>query len=169
MPIRQSDGVTAMGSLSRGGREMIQCDYCSHSWHLECLDPPLAVAPKKTKGDGIKVLWMCPNHVDSELLSIDPNANISNRDRPTLGRKYKIRRPKVLKVIEPGLTRGFRNNGIIEIENESSEGEVPRLQEKGIKLDFIDRVKRLVQMSSSIQRLINTITEPEQKPSLELG
>lgn len=39
-------------------KEIINCDYCSLSWHLDCLDPPLASVKKL----GSK--WKCPNHVD---------------------------------------------------------------------------------------------------------
>ena len=94
---------------------------------------------------------MCPNHIDSELNSIDPKANISNKDRPTTGRKYKIRRPKDVVFVDTALKRGLKNNGLIEIINESSDEEIStprspaqllRAPEKGLKLDFIDRVKR---------------------------
>ncbi|KAK4890171.1 hypothetical protein LTR28_002653, partial [Elasticomyces elasticus] len=64
-----------------------------------------------------------------------------------------LRRPKNAKVIDTSLSRGFVNNGIIEIINESSDdeefyeddndsaGRVFRVPEKGLKLDFIDKVK----------------------------
>jgi hypothetical protein len=64
-----------------------------------------------------------------------------------------MRRPRAAKVIDTALTRDFINDGVIEIANDSSEDEsefeeievsstVYRLPEKGIKLDFIDRVRR---------------------------
>lgn len=64
-----------------------------------------------------------------------------------------MRRPRAAKVIDTSLSRGFINDGVIEIANDSSEDEsefeeievastVYRLPEKGIKLDFIDRVRR---------------------------
>ena len=133
---------------------MIQCDHCNLSWHLECLDPPLAVAPKKIKTgpNRAKATWMCPNHIDFELNGIDPQANLTNKDRPTLGRKYKVRRPKASITVDSNLTRGFKNNGLVEIANESSDDDILtptsstpqliRVPERGIKLDFIDRVKR---------------------------
>ena len=151
LPIRQSDDIPAVG---RGGREIIQCDHCNLSWHLECLDPPLAVAPKKIKTgpNRPKTTWMCPNHIDPELNSIDPQANLSNRDRPTFSRKYKVRRPKDSITVDSNLNRGFKNNGLFEIQNESSDDDtwtptstavqILRVPERGVKLDFIDRVKR---------------------------
>ena len=62
-----------------------------------------------------------------------------------------MRRPKNPKVVDTTLRRGFRNNGIIEIENDPSDVEengelddsvVYRVSEQGLKLDFIDRIKK---------------------------
>lgn len=130
---------------------MIQCDHCNLSWHLDCLDPPLAVAPKKSKNKGAKATWMCPNHIDFELANMDPNVNAANGTSQRRARKYRVRRPKVISIVDTALRRGFKNNGLIEIENESSDeedltakssGQILRVPEKGIKLDFIDRIKR---------------------------
>jgi len=67
-------------------------------------------------------------------------------------RPVKRRKPKNPRIVDVALRRGFRNNGIIEIDNMSSDedefaekdmlGTVYRLPEHGIRLDFIDRVKR---------------------------
>lgn len=35
---------------------LIQCDYCSLLFHMDCLDPPLTAFPAGK--------WMCPNHVE---------------------------------------------------------------------------------------------------------
>lgn len=64
-----------------------------------------------------------------------------------------MRRPKRPAVVEVGLRRGFKNNGMIEILAAESEdddedvvrevnGAIFRVPEKGIKLDFIDRIKQ---------------------------
>lgn len=87
---------------------------------------------------------MCPAHVDPELLAVRSRSN---------GRTRKVRRPRNAVVKDTALRRGFVNNGIIEIENESSDdetffeeeddmGTVYRLPERGIKLDFIAKVKQ---------------------------
>ena len=135
-----------------GHREIIACDYCNLSWHLDCLDPPLAMAPKR-KHNGVKpkmVPWMCPNHIDSELSKVRVQGSNRNRSSDSK-RKYKIRYPKVYNIVDTALRRGLKNNGLIEVENEPSDedqnmtnisGQVYRVHEKGIKLDFIDRVKR---------------------------
>ncbi len=97
---------------------------------------------------------MCPNHVDHELAALDTSAIPSSRLRllKSGGQSHKVRRPKNAKIVDTALRRGFVNNGLIEIENEPSDDEdfhereqlgiVYRLPERGIKLDFIDRVKR---------------------------
>ncbi|MCJ1466725.1 hypothetical protein MMC07_005345 [Pseudocyphellaria aurata] len=129
------------GKSSLGQREIIGCDFCHLHWHLDCLDPPMAAPPRKLN----KFNWMCPNHIDGELQALyDPGPNPSTA-HPVTGRSYKVRRPKHAFVKNVALRRGFRNNGQIEIENEpeeKEEGVIYRLPETGIKLDFIDRVKR---------------------------
>lgn len=134
-----------------GQREIIPCDYCDLHWHLDCLDPPLAAAPRKIINGKAKSGWMCPNHVDTELQNLHGPSTPSGTAQPVTGRSYKVRRPKHPLFRDVAMRRGFRNNGLIEILNESeSEGEkiisgvIYRLPENGIKLDFISRVKRYV-------------------------
>lgn len=101
---------------------------------------------------------MCPNHVDQELLTSKHSG---------IGRIHKVRRPKNARIVDTALRRGFQNNGIIEIENDPTDDEIEtqeegssvvfRLSERGIKLDFIDRVKRYLYTScSSIGQLLTT-------------
>jgi len=90
---------------------------------------------------------MCPLHIDHDLREMDP-ARIA---RP---RTFHMRRPKRAKIHDTSLRRGQTNSGIIEVvddsssddesefEDETPEGSVSRLPSKGIKLDFIDKVKR---------------------------
>jgi hypothetical protein len=84
---------------------------------------------------------MCPAHAPDEIQSLGRG-----------GRVHKLRRPKNAKIVDPQLRRGVKNNGVIEIENDPSDGEeevedgvIHRVTEKSIKLDFIDRVHRYVQ------------------------
>lgn len=87
-----------------------------------------------------KKKWMCPAHVDWAL---------------------ERRRPKNAPVIETHLRRGHKNNGLIEVENEEvmefeevlMSGVVFRLPERGIKLDFIDKVKQLNEIRSGRKRI----------------
>lgn len=78
------------------------------------------------------------------------------------------------------MTRGFRNNGIVEIELEKEEaeaeirelemqGKVYRIPERGVKLDFIDRVKRSWFEDQSFPRLLGVpknIRTPMYRPDL---
>lgn len=139
-------------------REIVACDYCNLSWHLDCVDPPLAATPVRRSNNGRpRSTWMCPNHVETELSTIDVSAlKSSNQVKSGSGRSYKVRRPKKVTIVDTALRRGFKNNGLIEIEDELSEEEtkiadhdergrvIYRVPAKGLKLDFIDRVKRWV-------------------------
>ncbi|KAI9641532.1 hypothetical protein NHQ30_010344 [Ciborinia camelliae] len=127
-------------SASQPSRAIIPCSYCSLSWHLDCLDPPLAKEPPPGRS------WRCPAHVD-DLLEKVPGS---------LGPAHRFRKIKGASLIKPVLARGVRNNGHIEIENTASEdedqgsgfyeqreyGHVYKLPEEGIKLDFISRIHR---------------------------
>ena len=76
----------------------------------------------------------------------------SDSVEPPTQRFYKLRRPRNATIIDIGLRRGFKNNGLIEIENELSAeesdiereigGTIYRVPEKGLKLDFIERIRR---------------------------
>jgi hypothetical protein len=124
------------GETASASRRILSCDHCSQHWHMDCLDPPMASLPPLTKK------WMCPLHASHAY--------------------RRMRRPKhKIKVVEVSLPRGFRNWGDIEIENDESsedereghriledgfesdfsiDGTTYRLPEKGIKLDFLEKI-----------------------------
>lgn len=94
---------------------------------------------------------MCPLHSDHELRRVDTSL-LNPRN---IGRKVHIRRPRNARITETALTRGFRNNGVIDVidddsddsgsefyEPDDQESKVYRLPASGIKLDFIDKVKK---------------------------
>lgn len=151
------------GKTSEGKREIITCDHCGQNWHLDCLDPPLSNPPALNQNNRKAHDWMCPLHADQELRKVDMSL-LNRRNRRTIH----LRKPKNAKVQETALTRGHRNNGIIEVlddESDSSDSEfydhddggtIYKLPAHGIKLDFIDKVKRLVNhyLSISVQLLI---------------
>ena len=145
----------ACGCSSSGGREIIGCTYCPLFWHLDCLDPPLATSPfrySNLKDKHHKAVWQCPNHKDADMQTLsEPIVGRRGTIRNASGKVKKVRRPKHATIKDVGLRRGYVNNGIIEILNDPSDpedeieaeaGMVPRLQERGIKLDFADRVRR---------------------------
>lgn len=141
------------GLSSMGRREIITCDQCGAHWHLDCLDPPLANPPHRDQW-GKKVRdWLCPLHVEHELREVEV-ARLAAR-QVQRDRRIHMRKPRNAKTIDTSLNRGFVNNGVIEVLNEDSDddsdfyeieaaGVVYRLPENGIKLDFIDRVKKYV-------------------------
>ncbi|KAI0128875.1 hypothetical protein BJ170DRAFT_682661 [Xylariales sp. AK1849] len=114
-------------------RAIIPCSVCGLHWHLECLDPPLTQPPAPRS-------WRCPCHVEDAFMA-------------HLAPAHKYRKIKHAPLIEQAYSRGMANNGWIEIEEDDDEpedssprridfGRVYRLPEKGIKLDFISRVRR---------------------------
>ncbi|KAI2472067.1 hypothetical protein F4781DRAFT_48354 [Annulohypoxylon bovei var. microspora] len=117
-------------------RPMVPCSVCGLNWHLECLDPPLAVPP-------VPRTWRCPCHVEDML------AELPERLAPA----HRHRRIKNVPVIEHSYNRGMANDGWIEIDNDDSEddahawrkhkgfGRIHRLSAKGIKQDFISRIR----------------------------
>ncbi|TKA72898.1 hypothetical protein B0A55_05346 [Friedmanniomyces simplex] len=138
--------------LKDGKGKTVLCYHCgSESWHLDCLDPPLANPPARS-WDGKKIHdWMCPLHADQELRKVDASLLAPRR-------KVHVRRPRNPKIVDAALTRGFQNNGVIDVLDEESddsdteffdeempdEGDGPvihRVPAKGIKLDFIDKIK----------------------------
>lgn len=119
---------------SSSNRAIIPCSVCGVFWHLDCLDPPMANPPVPSR------TWKCPLHVN-DLLDKIPGV---------LGPAHRPRRLKDAPVIRPTFSRGFVNNGFVEIELDDEEdksgwrnvetyGRVVRLPEKGIKLDFLSR------------------------------
>ncbi|KAI8634789.1 hypothetical protein F5Y19DRAFT_125081 [Xylariaceae sp. FL1651] len=141
--VRNSDKAVLCHQCHKGvtdNRPIIPCSVCGLNWHLECLDPPLAVPP-------VLRTWRCPCHVD-DLLS----------DLPArLAPAHKYRKIKNVPVIEQGYSRGLANNGWIEIEEDDDDddedsqdawreqksfGRVFRVSAKGIKQDFIARVHK---------------------------
>ena len=138
--------------LTSNGRDIIPCDYCPARWHLDCLDPPLAVAPRRKTGDNLKpnATWRCPLHAEHDLAKFgraefSAPGDIGNH-------QSRLRRPKNPISKDVSMERGFRNNGVIDVTLMKEDdariagvemyGQVYRLPERGIRLDFIDRVKK---------------------------
>ncbi|KAK4115113.1 hypothetical protein N656DRAFT_766385 [Canariomyces notabilis] len=136
--LRDQDGNPAIchgcQKSSSSNRAIIPCSVCGIFWHLDCLDPPLANPPAVVRP------WKCPLHIN-DLLTKVPGA---------LGPAHRFRKLKNVQVVRPAFSRGFANNGFVEIDPDDDEdqsgwrnvetyGRVVRLPEKGIKLDFLSR------------------------------
>lgn len=116
-------------------RVIIPCSVCPFYWHLDCLDPPLAVPP-------VLKTWRCPTHVDDVLA-----------DAPRLAPAHKFRKVKNAQPITPIFTRGIKNNGHIEIDwsdepellkdagwpDPLSFGRTYKVSANGVILDFIEQ------------------------------
>ncbi|EAQ91325.1 hypothetical protein CHGG_03260 [Chaetomium globosum CBS 148.51] len=113
-------------------RALIPCSACGLFWHMDCLEVPLASPPSLRT-------WKCPLHTDSLLGAL-----------PVHHPGHKYRKLKNAPVITPTFTRGYVNNGFIEVDLDDSDdesgwrdvetfGRTVRLSERGIKLDFISR------------------------------
>jgi PHD-finger len=125
------------GETASSARRILNCDHCNQNWHMDCLDPPLTALPPLTKK------WMCPLHASHAY--------------------RRMRRPKhKARVVDVSLPRGFKSGWAdIEVENDETEedekighelledgfesefeidGTTYRLPEKGIKLDFLEKI-----------------------------
>ncbi|KAK3380006.1 hypothetical protein B0T24DRAFT_523092 [Lasiosphaeria ovina] len=162
--LRDADGNAVIcyncQKSSSSNRAIIPCSLCGLFWHLDCLDPPLANPP-------VLRTWRCPCHID-DLLARLPGA---------LGPAHRFRKIKGAPVIEPSFSRGYVNNGHIEVELDASEdesgwrdvetyGKTVRLSEKGIKLDFLSRYnrkgKRIPQLRAPTPELATSPVQPMQ-------
>ncbi|KAH7038133.1 uncharacterized protein B0I36DRAFT_75884 [Microdochium trichocladiopsis] len=136
--IRNTDGTAALCHMchkaASENRALLPCSECPLNWHLDCLDPPLACPP-------LPRTFRCPCHAD------DTPRGLMAKLAPA----HKLRKIKGAPVIEQAYGRGLTNNGCIEIEEDSEDeneaqyqnfGRVYRVPERGVKLDFISRVKK---------------------------
>lgn len=132
---------------SDGTRDLIQCDMCNTHWHLDCLNPPRST-PFRYSLEHKRDIWTCPRHISHDLNQIDPMA----RDFQHGIRSHKVRVPKDKHriVYAARYKPSYRNNGLIELEDETSSAEsfesqeeegIPRIPVKGVKNDFINKVK----------------------------
>ncbi|PHH58854.1 hypothetical protein CDD81_4265 [Ophiocordyceps australis] len=118
-------------------RAMMPCSMCPLFWHLDCLQPPLAIPPPLKS-------WRCPAHAHHLLLHAPP-----------LAPAHRFRNIKASQPITPALSRGLKNNGHIEIEwaepadapdksawpDAQSFGRTYKLQAKPLVLDFIEQLR----------------------------
>ncbi|KAF7796545.1 hypothetical protein EIP86_007725 [Pleurotus ostreatoroseus] len=124
--------ATGAASTSESGRAIVSCDYCHLHWHLDCLDPPLALMPPWNRK------WMCPNHADHVL---QPKHRIPKANAPPID------------ITKPGQW----NNGNIEVIQPESAVPMPprfhvdevlingrryRVPERIITMDFWNRTKK---------------------------
>ncbi|KAJ4375058.1 hypothetical protein N0V83_002138 [Neocucurbitaria cava] len=160
---------TQCGVSSGHKRQMLKCDFCHAYWHLDCVDPPLANPPQINLDAAQRDAWRCPRHIEHDLRSgllVQKDLNEPDHDvkmvdaEPVTRVARKLRKRRDPDVVEPTFTRGMRNNGLIEILNDSDDevdkdgnyvfdhddskdlnSKVFHVPEKGLILDFIGKVK----------------------------
>ncbi|KAI9375637.1 hypothetical protein BJX61DRAFT_531468 [Aspergillus egyptiacus] len=125
---------TKCGRTTNGRRPIIQCDFCPCAFHMDCVDPPLAVPPTQRAGsDRLHHTWMCPNHAWHDMYYIvkdDEGHEMTKR----------IRRPRNPRYVDIEILP--EDDEDENLEDQEEEGVTYRVSEKGVKLDFIERVKR---------------------------
>nr|OQO11965.1 hypothetical protein B0A51_17942 [Rachicladosporium sp. CCFEE 5018] len=164
------------GKSSAGKRPIIQCDHCTQSWHLDCLDPPLANPPCRDALGGKSGDWMCPLHVDHVLRNIEVARVVPRRT-------MNVRRATKLKPMQTALRRGQLNTGVIEIADEESDededefdeedaygqGVIYKMPTAGIKLDFIEKIKQTRAFPTDDERPAKQRRLEETYPPSQLG
>ncbi|KAI5922233.1 hypothetical protein F4810DRAFT_301852 [Camillea tinctor] len=158
--IRNAEGAVLCHHCNKAAADnqpIIPCSVCGLNWHLECLDPPLAVPP-------VPRTWRCPCHVDDILSDLPAR----------LGPAHKYRKIKHAPPIRQTFSRGMVNNGWVEIDEDDEEedepdsdwreqkgfGRVFRLSATGIKKDFIARVHQNREQSQAPMRTTNPAILP---------
>ncbi|PYH91449.1 PHD finger domain protein [Aspergillus ellipticus CBS 707.79] len=125
---------TACGRTSNGNRPIIQCDFCPCAFHMDCVDPPLAMPPMQKAGSERRHHnWMCPNHVWHDLA-------YTVQDEEGYDMVKRIRRPKQPRMVDIEVLPDEED--VQRMEDQEEEGVMYRVSERGLKLDFIYRVKR---------------------------
>ncbi|KAK2009796.1 PHD-finger domain-containing protein [Colletotrichum eremochloae] len=141
--VRDADGSAVLchncQHPAADNRAILPCSQCGLYWHLDCLNPPLAIPP-------VLRTWRCPMHIDDLLAELPKE----------LAPAHRFRKIKGAPAITPAFSRGMKNNGVIEIEEEGEEsggeetgwndvktfGRVYKLPAKGIVLDFISQLRK---------------------------
>ncbi|PLN81226.1 putative PHD finger domain protein [Aspergillus taichungensis] len=120
------------GRTTGGTKPIIQCDYCPLAFHLDCLDPPLSNPPVQIRSERPHQAWMCPNHVYHDMYYLV-------KDEEGYDTQRRIRRPKRPRLIDIEVL--LEDSEAEQIEENEEQGVIYRIPEKGVKLDFVKRVK----------------------------
>ncbi|KAK2873682.1 hypothetical protein FQN49_002161, partial [Arthroderma sp. PD_2] len=108
------------GKTSENRRQVILCDFCPSAWHLDCLDPPMANAPRQIAGsDKPFHYWKCPNHIEDALAEHYPG---------------RVRRPRNPKYVDIEVLPDSDEESVDE---QDQEGTVFRVKSRGIVHKFI--------------------------------
>ncbi|KAE8154747.1 hypothetical protein BDV25DRAFT_94586 [Aspergillus avenaceus] len=146
------------GRTSNGRRPIIQCDHCVFAFHMDCIDPPMAIPPnQKPNSEKVHHNWMCPLHSWNDLY-------YKVKDEEGYDMIKHIRRPKYPRLIDIEVLPDDEEDE--RIEEQESQGFMYRVPEKGIKLNFIERVKRSVS-PSKVHR--NSLSDCVSRENVEMA
>ncbi|PYH41558.1 putative PHD finger domain protein [Aspergillus saccharolyticus JOP 1030-1] len=124
----------ACAGNAASGRPIIQCDVCPLSWHLDCLDPPMAAPPAQVPGSDLAHHnWICPNHAWHDYV-------YAIKDEEGYDVYKRIRRPKHPRMVDIDVL--LSDDEITQMEDQEEGSVRYRVSEQGIKHTFISQVKR---------------------------
>uniref|UniRef100_A0A915PXS1 PHD-type domain-containing protein n=1 Tax=Setaria digitata TaxID=48799 RepID=A0A915PXS1_9BILA len=127
-PVPPSKALCHLCASRNEKSAIIQCDFCSLCYHLDCLTPPLPSVPKDK--------WMCPAHVE-HILDRKLAKTLSLRKRLFIWRKY-ARQP----VDEHLIKISFLKKTLLEREANVTTGEIntKRVEQKFSVPDCIKKL-----------------------------
>lgn len=141
-----------------GPRSILSCDYCPCSWHEDCLPYPYnhnSTAKRKPLQK-----WMCPNHIEHDLGSIQQQGPSAYLKGTGVGRFRRPKHPRYIDVEVLPRSDDDENNGSgAGIHGENANGTVYRVREDGLILDFVERVKKEGMMRIAMREFYNAIVE----------
>ncbi|TYJ55769.1 hypothetical protein B9479_003547 [Cryptococcus floricola] len=114
-------------------RQMISCDYCPSSWHLDCLSPPPSIMPSAGRK------WMCPNHPEHVMpkrRTLNEGLEIIDISKPGQLNNGNI------EIIVPETTAIGKDGKQFEYEDMVINRKKFRVPEKVVKLDFWNKIQR---------------------------
>lgn len=116
-----------------GERPIINCDYCALSFHLDCLDPPMANPPHQIPGsDKTFNNWLCPAHAyhDTVYFTEDENGNTKT---------HHIRRPRNPRLVDVEVLPDPEESE--RIEEQAPRGVLYRVRAGKIRDAFVKRIQ----------------------------
>lgn len=139
--------------------EIINCDYCSLSWHLDCLNIPMANIKK------LGTKWKCPNHIDDlapsirkfkdqKIISISNIKNFEKSGKLPINANYKIINiEEKLKYFKNEIKSLHNSNNL----NLNFSNLTFQLNEEDILLDFIKstKIKKINENDKNLHMLMN--------------
>ncbi|ODO11167.1 hypothetical protein I350_01770 [Cryptococcus amylolentus CBS 6273] len=143
-------------------RQIISCDYCPSSWHLDCLSPPPSIMPSAGRK------WMCPNHPEHVMpkrRTLNEGLEIIDISKPGQLNNGNI------EIIVPETTAIGKDGKQFEFEDMVINRKKFRVPEKVVKLDFWNKIQRGKSKEKGKGREVNRdemeVDEDEAEPEMD--